>query len=202
RAHAHLAEFQKVKITALDYARNIMEIDPRNAYLYLKKAADNIFERQFSVKEKVGNSERITRFRWVSSATYAKDEGFIELSFTPEVYPHLHTLKNQYTTYKLKNAASLKSVYSWRLYEYAKSWTTYCQEGKSVHVTLENLKHILEWPDTYDWSDAKKRALVPAIKEIGTLSNLDITYKIVKKGRSVHALEFKFVERDQLELDV
>lgn len=199
KSHSHLAEFQKVRISAMDYAETY-EVDPKNAYDHLKKAADHLFDRQFSIKKKVGKSERITRFRWVSSATYAKDEGFIELSFTPEVYPHLNALKSQYTTYKLKNAASLKSVYSWRLFEFGQSWVEHCKAGKTVRITLENLRHVLEWPESYKWNDAKKRALDPAIKEIANFDHLDIEYTIEKKGRSVHALVFVFKERDQLEL--
>lgn len=118
-SHSHLAEFFKIRLTALDYAETY-GVDPKHAYEHLKKAADHLFERQLSIRTMVGKSERITRFRWVSSATYAKDEGFVELSFTPEVYPHLNALKSQYTTYKLKNAASLKSAYSWRLFEFGK----------------------------------------------------------------------------------
>ncbi len=201
KSHAHLAEFQKVRISAMDYAE-AYDVDPKNAYDHLKKAADHLFDRQFSIKTMVGKSERITRFRWVSSATYAKDEGFIELSFTPEVYPHLNALKSQYTTYKLKNAASLKSVYSWRLFEFGKSWVEHCKKGNTVRITLENLKHVLEWPESYRWDHVKKRAIDPAIKEIAKFDHLDIEYKIEKKGRSVHALEFKFIEREQLELEL
>lgn len=200
KSHAHLAEFQKIRISALDYAETY-GVDPKNAYSHLIKAADHLFDRHFAIKAMTGKSERITRFRWVSSATYAKDEGFIELSFTPEIYPHLNALKNQYTTYKLKNAASLKSVYSWRLFEFSQSWIEHCKTGKTVRVTVENLRHILEWPESYKWNDAKKRALDPAIKEIAQFNHFDVTYKVEKKGRSVHALEFNFIERDQLELE-
>lgn len=201
KSHAHLAEFYKVRITALDYAETY-GVDPKNAYEHLKKAADNLFDRQLSIRTIVGKSERITRFRWVSSATYAKDEGFVELSFTPEIYPHLNALKNQYTSYKLKNAASLKSVYSWRLFEYGQSWLEHCKTGNTIRITVENLKSVLEWPDSYKWNDAKKRALDPAISEIAKFDHMDVTYKIEKNGRSVHALVFKFIARDQLEMNI
>lgn len=196
---AHLSEFQKIRISALDYAE-AYDVDLKNAYSHLKKAADHLFDRQFSIKCIVKGSERVTRFRWVFSATYAKDEGFIELSFTPDVYPHLNALKSQYTTYKLKNAASLKSVYSWRLYEFGQSWLEHCKSGNTVRITLDNLKHVLDWPDSYRWDHVKKRAIEPAIKEIEKFNNFKITYKIEKKGRSVHAIDFFFEEKSQLEL--
>lgn len=200
-SHAHLSEFTKIRLSALDYAETY-NVDPKNAYEHLKKGAKHLFERHFSIHHKAGRSDRVTRCRWVSSATYAMDEGFIEISFTNEVYPHLNALKREYTTYKLKNAASFRSVYSWRLYELAKSWLEHCEQGKVVTITLENLKLQLEWPESYRWNDAKKRTIDPAIEEIGKFESLDIKYKINKKGRSVHSLDFIFKEKDQLELDV
>lgn len=199
KIHAHLSEFKKIRLTALDYSETY-DVDPKNAYEHLKKAADHLFERQFSIKNIVGKNERITRYRWVSTATYAKNEGFIEISFTSEVYPHLNELKTQYTTYKLKNAASFRSAYSWRLYEIAQSWLEYCAKGKTVFITLENLQHQLEWPQSYKWNDARKRAIDPAIQEIAKFEKLNVTYQIIKKGRSIHALEFKFKDNEQMDL--
>ncbi|ESE42895.1 replication initiation protein [Shewanella decolorationis] len=201
KIHAHLAEFSKIRISALDYAETY-GVDPKNAYEHLKSAADHLFERQFSIKSGSGRYERITRYRWVSSATYAKNEGFIEVSFTPEVYPHLNALRNQYTTYKLKNAASFRSAYSWRLFEIARSWLEHCASGQVVTITVENLRHQLEWPESYKWNDARKRAIDPAVAEIAQFEHLDITYKVVKHGRSIHALEFVFKEQSQLEMKI
>ena len=201
RSHAHLAEFQKIRITALDYAETY-GVDHKNAYDHLTRAADNLFERQFSIKTTSEKKERITRYRWVSIATYAKDEGFIEVSFTPEVYPHINALRNQYTTYKLKNAASFRSAYSWRLYEIARSWLKHCENGKTVRITLENLKHQLDWPKSYKWNDAKKRSIDPAIEEIAKFEKLEISYTVEKQGRSVHALAFLFKEKEQMEMDI
>jgi plasmid replication initiation protein len=199
--HAHLSEFTKIRLSAMDYAE-VYGVDPKNAYDHIKKGSKNLFERHFSIRRMVSNKERITRCRWVSSATYAKEEGFIEVSFTPEVYPHLHALKREYTTYKLKNAASFRSVYSWRLYEIAKSWMKHCEKGKPVCITLENLKHQLDWPESYRWIHVRDRAIDPAIKEIEKFEDVEIKYKINKKGRSVHSLDFIFKEKDQLEMDI
>ena len=193
--HAHLSEFQKIKITALDYS-DTFGVHPKNAYSDLKKAADHLYERQLSIitKGREG-AEKITRFRWVSSVSYVDQEGYIELSFSPEIYPHLNILKKDFTSYKLKNAASFRSIYSWRLFEIARSWLGYCQKKNSpVEITLDNLKSQLSTPDKYTWNDLKKRALNPAITEISERDNIKIDYKLIKRGRRVHALEFHFLE--------
>ena len=199
--HAHLSDFKKVRITALDYAE-AYEIDPKHAYNDLKSAADDLFNRQLTITEysKKGH-ERYTKMRWVGAIKYAKKEGFVELSFTPEVYPHLHMLKREYTTYRLKNAAALRSTYSWRLFELAKSWLEHCTKTqKAVQLTLDQLRDTLETPESYKWKDIRVRAIEPAIKEIAAKDYLEITYKPYKNGRSVGGIHIFVKESDQPDL--
>lgn len=194
--HAHLSDFHKVRITALDYAE-AYGVDPKNAYSDLKAAADDLFNRQITIKEYSSKGhERDVKMRWVGSIKYAKSEGFVELSFTPEVYPHLHMLKREYTTYRLKNAASLRSVYSWRLFEIARSWLDHCTTKKEpVRMTVEQLRAALQIPESYKWKDMRVRAIEPAIKEIAEKDSLRLSYKTYKKGRAVAGI-YLYVEED------
>jgi plasmid replication initiation protein len=200
--HAHLSKFQSIRITALDFAESF-DIDERNAYKELKAATDDLFNRYFTLADysKDKKHERYTKYRWIDAAKYAEGEGFVELSFTAHVYPHLHMLEREYTTYRLKNAAALRSVYSWRMYELAKSWLEHCKKKqKPVQLTLEQLRDTLETPNSYRWDHVKRRALEPAIKEIAEKDNLIITYQPYKKGRSVAGIHMFVQEDDQGDL--
>lgn len=196
--HAHLSQFQKLRITAQEFAETF-GIDERNAYKELKAATDDLFNRYFTLTDysKSKKHERYTKYRWIDAAKYAEGEGFVELSFTAHVYPHLHMLKREYTTYRLKNAAALRSTYSWRMYELAKSWLEHCTKtNKAVQLTLEQLRDTLETPDSYKWKDVRVRAIDPAIKEIAAKDNLIITYQTYKKGRAVAGINM-FVKEDE-----
>lgn len=199
--HAHLADFKKVRISALDYAE-AYGIDPKNAYSDLQSAADDLFSRQLTITEHDRkNRKTYTKMRWVGAIKYAETQGFVELSFTPEVFPHLHMLKREYTTYKLKNAAALRSVYSWRVFEVAKSWLDHCTKTqKPVKLSLDQLRDTLETPESYKWKDIRVRAIDPAIKEIATKDYLEITYKPYKNGRSVAGIHLFVKESDQPDL--
>jgi plasmid replication initiation protein len=200
--HAHLSQFQKLRITAQEFAETF-GIDERNAYNELKAATDDLFNRYFTLTDysKDKKHERYTKYRWIDAAKYAEGEGFVELSFTAHVYPHLHMLKREYTTYRLKNAASLRSVYSWRMFELAKSWLEHCTKtNKPVQLTLEQLRDTLETPDSYKWKDIRVRAIEPAIKEIAAKDYLEITYQAYKHGRSVAGIHFFVKESDQPDL--
>ncbi len=200
--HAHLSQFQKLRITAQEFAETY-GLDESNAYKELKAATDDLFNRYFTLTDYSKNKkhERYTKYRWIDAAKYAEGEGFVELSFTAHVYPHLHMLKREYTTYRLKNATSLRSVYSWRIYELAKSWLEHCvKTQKPVQLTLEQLRGTLETPASYKWKDVRVRAIEPAIKEIAEKDNLIITYQPYKKGRSVAGIHMFVQEDDQGDL--
>lgn len=110
-------------------------------------------------------------------------------------------LKREYTTYKLKNAAALRSVYSWRMFELAKSWLEHCAKTqKPIKLSLEQLRDTLETPESYKWKDIRVRAIEPAIKEITALDHLEITYQPYKHGRSVAGIHFFVKESDQPDL--
>lgn len=200
-AHAHLNEYKKIRLTAIDYSETY-DIDQKTAYRDLKSAAEHLFERRVSIKEYDSKrNEKITKFRWVSSISYVKNQGYVELSFTAEIYPHLNALGREFRQYKLKNASSFKSVYTWRLFEYANSWLEYCStKYKPIIVTIENLRDMLDVPQSYSYKDFRVRALEPAIAETKETSNIEITWTAVKKGRSYHSLNIFVKLKEQLEL--
>ncbi|MGO3848666.1 MAG: replication initiation protein [Pseudoalteromonas prydzensis] len=200
-AHAHLAEFTKISLSAVEYAETY-GIDIKTAYRDLNKAADQLFDRQVTIKN-ASDKGKVTKFRWVSSVTYAEKQGYIELSFTEEIYPHLNVLGREFKQYKLKNASSFRSVYTWRLFEYANSWLEFCREKKThVTVTVENLRTTLDVPASYSYKDFRVRALEPAINEIKKHSNIDIEFTPIKKGRSFHSIEITVKLSQQLKLDL
>lgn len=187
RTHAHLSDFEKIKITADEYAETF-SIDMRHAYEHLKNSADMLFSRYFTINLENGHG----KYRWLSGVEYMDGDGYIEISFSQFAYPHLRALRTQYTTYKLKDAADLKTAYAWRLYEVAKSWLEHCRSGKRVKINLKNLYNQMGAPDSYTWKDFRVNALDKAINEIMLKTDMVISYEVIKKGRAVNALEFVF----------
>lgn len=125
---------------------------------------------------------------WVSSAEYQKGEGTISLSFSPKLMPYLLQLKNAFTSYRLSNILSLKSTYSIRLYELMKKW----QHLGRWECSIENLREkIGVGEDKYPrYANFKARVLKSAVEEVNEKTDLFITFKETKKGRSVNKIEF------------
>jgi plasmid replication initiation protein len=191
---AHLSQFERIKLTALDYA-DLYKVDPKAAYRDLKKAADNLFERQITLSRQHRKGERVYRFRWVGSVVYAEREGFIELGFTPDVYPFLNALTKHYTTYKLRNGCSFRGIYTWRFFELIQTR----KDTQTLFITVEELAHSLDIPQSYKWNDIKKRSIEPAIKELKKVLKIDVGYEVIKNGRAITSLKIYWKQENQLE---
>ena len=190
-----------MKITALEYAE-AFGVHTTTAYEQLKDACDNLFERyvRYETKGRRGTIEE-KKFRWVSSATYAEGDGYVELNFSPEIAPHLLGLRKQFTTYKLRHAAGLQSIYSWRLFELLKSW----QSTGVYTTTIEAFWDAMEAPQSCrkDFKALRTRIIEPAIAALSAKAEMLIDWKPLRSGsRRVTGLEFRFAPDPQAKLDM
>ena len=124
----------------------------------------------------------------------------MEIRFSFEVAPHLLGLRSKFTSYKLKQASALRSVYAWRLFECLQSWKS---KGRWV-VDVEDFNNIMEAPESLkkDFAQLRRRVLEPAIKELREKDNMEISLDLVKAGRKVTGLCFTFRPNPQGALDL
>lgn len=127
---------------------------------------------------------------WLSSIRYIKDSGTIELEFSERLVPYLLQLKSRFTRYQIKNILYLDSKYGIRMYELLKQYEVI----KKRTITLVDLKKILMIEDKYDdFRNLDRIVIRSSLKEINEKTDLNITYKKNKKGRSIDSLTF-FIE--------
>jgi len=187
-----------VTVNANDYAE-LADIKPENAYKELEEGVKRLYERSIhfesSWKHPTRNkiSTAKVSMRWVGRAKYIEGQGHIELAFWWEIMPHLTLLKERFTSYKLSQAAAIRSLYSWRLLELLSQF-----EGTGWReFTVEDFSKTLELPETYlkNFSHIKKRVIEPAVKELQAKDGwiIKVTYK--KTGRKITRIRFDF-QRD------
>tara|TARA_B100002003_G_scaffold245333_1_gene272959 strand:+ start:589 stop:1527 length:939 start_codon:yes stop_codon:yes gene_type:complete len=153
-------------------------------YKEIKEAVTTKFwERDFRYKDQKGD---IAAIRWLSKMVYNDNKGRIQIKFSEEVQPYLHELNKHFTTYCLDQIAQFKSIYSVRIYEYAimnlnKSKKEKCQ----FEIEIKELKERLEIADKYKkFSHLKERVLERARKEINKHSDLNLSYNVIRDGRT------------------
>lgn len=179
-----------IRLTAGEYAET-MGIDPRTAYEQLKDVAGTLIKKQWTITE--GRS--ITRFNWLSRMMYHEGEGWVEIEFTHHTAPHLLALRKSFVSYKLKQAAALRSAYSWRLLECLRSWKKTGQWKPS----LEDFCNAMDAKPSHrkDFGMLRRSVIEPAVKELVEKDGFQIEWETKKSGRKVTGLEFKFNVNEQ-----
>lgn len=152
-----------VRLSAADYAE-AFDVTLDTAYNQLHDASENLFKRYIRTVRKTRKGIEEYKFRWVGGVRYHKGEGWVELDWWHEVVPHLFGLRAEFTGYKLKQAAALRSAYSWRLFEVLQSWGGTGRYQPSIEAFCK----AMDAPDscTKDFGRLRTRVIEPAVKEL------------------------------------
>lgn len=178
-----------VRLNATEYADQF-EIDVDTAYRQLKTSARALLRTLWTTQRMDGRTLVTTQGQWLSMAEYRDKLGVIDIKFHEKVAPHLLGLRKQFTTYQLKQAAALRSIYAWRLFECLQSWKS---KGRWV-VDINEFQRIMEAPSSCqkDFGRLRARIIEPAVKELRDKDNFEIEWVPVKAGRKVSGLCFTF----------
>jgi plasmid replication initiation protein len=179
----------EVEITAQEFLALFPDVGEKNVHNEIQDAVDRLYERSIRIEDPIKKK----KFRWINSTTfYKKGEGRVGFSFGKEIIPYLQQLKTQFTKYRLGDIASLKSIYSIRLFEMLMQF-----QGTGIAlVDLDKFKERLGIQGKYSaYKDLKKRVIEPAVSELNNKSHLTITFKSIREGRAIKKLQFFFSEK-------
>ncbi len=187
----------KFKLTAQEFAETF-EVDFDTAYEQMKFAGDNLMKRVARTIEEGRRGKIERKWVWVSGVTYHHGEGWMELGFSHEMTPHLMLLRKEFTSYKLKQASALRSIYSWRLFELFMQF----KSTGILQITIDDFCHAVEAPESArnDFAQLRKRIIEPAVAELMKKDGMRIEWAAKKQGgRKITSLEFKFSKRAETE---
>lgn len=138
-------------------------------------------------------------------AKYKNGEGYIEVSFYPELKPYLLELKKNFTVYDIRNVLPLDSKYAVRIYELLKQFRTIGER----RIFISELMHLLAVPKSYSYGRFKKYILIPAQQSLEEHTDICFSFEEIKESRKVVQLRFildaqdaDFVERPNLKMEV
>ena len=180
-------------VTATEWSKHF-DLDVKSSYKRLRSASDSLYGKSVMISGDAQDGERI---RWLSSEKYSQGDGFVTLKFGREMVHYISGMVDQFTSYELLSVSGLKSSYSVRVYELARQ---FLNTGWR-YIDLKDFRVMLELENRYPvWTDLRKRVLDRACNEINKKSDLILSYKIIKKGRSVHAIKLTVDKKIQSEL--
>lgn len=180
-----------ITIPALDFAKQFPSVDQSNVYRQLIEALDNLFERFVTLYDTDPESgeARVTKTRWVSTASYVDGAGSVQLIFAPIIVEYITRLETEFTRYQLDKIAGMSSAHAVRLYELLQQ---YRAAGKR-ELDLAELRTMFQIePTEYKLTaDLKKWVIDVAVNQINEHSDLTVSYQAKKTGRAISHFAFK-----------
>ena len=175
------------------YSLSIMELSKLTGKkynaAYFHKATADMGSRVLEVLTEK-SYEQIWMFQRVK---YHLGQGIIEFDFTKHILPYLFDLKDNFTSYELAAALRLTSKYAKRIYPLCSQWKDL---GETKKYDLQDLKKMLGLLD--DKGNEKMKQLIDlrtnvldvAMKQINEHTELHVSYKLEKVGRSFKNIVF------------
>jgi len=157
-------------------------VSRENAYRDLRAAVDSLYSRTIIL-------ESDSELRWLYQKAFFKNKSTAVICFSPPILALITELKERFTSYRLKDVANFKCVYSLRFYEIFVQW----QIKNSLTLSVDELRHILQLDDKYPRiSDFKKYVINPSLAEINKYSNIKASVSQEKTGKEITHLTFKY----------
>lgn len=152
-------------------------------YKYIKQTLKTLADKSVWIQLADG---RETLIRWINKVWINEQSGNIQVRLDDDMKPYLLQLQERFTQYELLYTLAMKSQYSIRLYELLKSYEYQHQKI----FDIDNLKKLLAAENYERYPDFKRKVLDISMKEINELSDINVSYDIIKDGKRYAKLEF------------
>jgi plasmid replication initiation protein len=198
--HTGVAPGWSVRVTAEEFMEAYPAIDPKHAYTDLKAAADSLFDciiEWDAFEMERGKKKPVRKVaRWIYEKVDTTTSGWVEIKFSPSVAPYLLGIAGAFTQYKLKHAADLRSMYSWRLLELMAQF----RKQGLVTIKYDDFCEAMGAPESCvkDAGQLRRRVIEPAVKELREKNGLSIEWEPTKPaGRKITGFVFRFAADPQ-----
>ena len=185
--------FQQEIISFKDYC-SIMNI-PRGGRTQksIEASVDDLARKTFTITDENG----ITWHHWVESGTRVDwATKTIHIKLAESLRPYFVELKKSFTSYQLGFTRNFKSKYTFRLYEYLRS---YLAQG-IITIKIENAYEVF-CDNRYKFAyDLERFVLDKSIAEINEFSDIRVKYKKIKNGKAITHLTFVISEKTSEEI--
>lgn len=139
--------------------------------------------------------------RWLSYVRVNKKSEKVTIEVDRTIASYLFGLQEKFTQYQLYNILAMKSAFSVRIYELMKSYAF----QKSKTFDLDELKRLLMVSDVKSYSNFnlfKTNVLEKAQEEINALTDINIYFEPITKGRKVVKVKFRIEQKSTIEMAI
>lgn len=163
-------------------------------YERIQKMIKQLADKSEWVKDEAG---RKILFRWIETPIFDQLNSKILVRLNPLLTKYLLQLHGRYFQYEFIFTLPLKSAYSYRLYELARS---YSDKGE-FEWPIEELRKFLCVPEGYDYKEFNRKAIKRPVEEINKYTDLRLTVEPIREQRRVVRLKITVEKLDYFERD-
>lgn len=133
---------------------------------------------------------------FIDNAIYNDKTDIFKIFADKRIHRLLHEyLDDGYTPINLEIWLSLKNRYAQRFYDILRAWSG---TKDIINYRVDTLRELLCLGNKYkQYTDFRKRVLIPAIDELNSTGYFLIDYSEVKKGRIVESIDFVVKDLDK-----
>ncbi|BDD12853.1 hypothetical protein FUAX_52850 (plasmid) [Fulvitalea axinellae] len=154
-------------------------------YERIKEGAKGLTGSSIQIENEDGSWESLS---FVTHVQGKKGQGYILISFHKRVLPLLVNMQKEFTQYRYGFIYRMQSCYSIRIYELM---IQYYPNIKHRSFTVERFRLLMNLERKYKkFADFRKNVLDVALKEINALTDINLSYKLKKRGRAFSEIEF------------
>lgn len=189
----------------LDYNFNIRDYckvcginyDSGKNYAEVKSTLKKLSDRSMWVTFEENPDEEVL-CRWLSKIKTNKKSGTARVELDRDMVPYLFDLGQKFTQYQLFNILAMKSAFSVRIYELMKSYAF--QKSKTFEVAeLKRLLMVEDVKSYKEFAPFRQKVLEKAQEEINELTDLNIYFEPITKGRKVIKIKFRIDHKNPIE---
>lgn len=183
--------FRNLRIYVSEF-KDAFNLKSKSLYEKLRDTAASLKRKQIQYYQDDGS---FVEKSWVITSKYNEEGKYVELTFHPELILDLLVLKGRFGRMNFEATKYFRSSYSFRFYELLQN---YAYRGWR-EFELEDLKYKLGISNTLytKYHDFKKTVINPALKEINSYSNLDVSFTEKRKGRRIEVIRFEIFQKNK-----
>lgn len=187
-------DFRKHTLTVRSFM-DLMGLSGNANYKELQKITLGLMKKVLIIKEP--ELKVTTQVSWLNSARYEEGEGFIRLSFAPEMHPFLLNLKKTFTVISLSDLMQFKSIHAIRIYELLKQY----QDIGERTLTIEEIKECCGVTGRLKkYNHFEEKILLISQREINEKSDIQFEFERKKHVRKIVAIKFIISKNKTYEL--
>lgn len=191
-----IEDFRKgYRIYINDFVSGVISGKESNRYTEARRITRKLRSRVIEMEKNYGHY--ITGF--IETAKHYRSKGYVDITLDGKLGEYLLDLRRNFTRYDIDCILHCKSVYSIRIYQLMKQYRGIGWRD----LEYDELRKILDIDKGLykRFFDFKKRILDTACKEIKKFTDIEVEYKVNKRGRNIVSIGFRITDKSQRALE-